>query len=120
MLLLSSVAARRARLAGAAPRESLAAESHYLATTVAELMPDEPEARGLLALMLLTESRRPARTAADGSLVRLGDQDRARWDRALIDEGHALAEVGGLRRPFLPGGAGADHDQVEGVIGHGV
>ena len=50
-------------------------------------MPDEPEAVGLLALMLLTEARRPARTAADGSMIRLADQDRTRWDRALIAEG---------------------------------
>ena len=50
-------------------------------------MPDEPEAVGLLALMLLTEARRPARTAADGSMVRLADQDRTRWDRALDRRG---------------------------------
>jgi RNA polymerase sigma-70 factor (ECF subfamily) len=53
-------------------------------------MPDEPEVLGLLALMLLTEARRPARTAPDGSLVLLPDQDRSRWDRALIAEGYAL------------------------------
>ena len=46
-------------------------------------MPDEAEAHGLLALLLLTEARRPARTAADGSLVRLADQDRSLWDCAL-------------------------------------
>jgi len=53
-------------------------------------MPDEPEVMGLLALLLLTDSRRAARTSADGSLVRLADQDRRRWDRWLIDEGQAL------------------------------
>ena len=53
-------------------------------------MPDEPEVLGLLALLLLTESRRAARTAADGSLVLLPDQDRTRWDRALIAEGQDL------------------------------
>jgi RNA polymerase sigma-70 factor, ECF subfamily len=53
-------------------------------------MPDEPEALGLLALMLLTESRRAARTGPDGTLVLLADQDRARWDRALIAEGQDL------------------------------
>jgi RNA polymerase sigma-70 factor (ECF subfamily) len=53
-------------------------------------MPDEPEAAGLLALLLLTESRRSSRTRADGSLVLLADQDRSRWDRALINEGHAI------------------------------
>ena len=57
---------------------------------LADLMPDEPEALGLLALLLLTESRRPARTAPDGSIVLLPDQDRALWDRTLIEEGQAL------------------------------
>ena len=52
-------------------------------------MPDDPEVAGLLALMLLTEARRPARYV-DGALVPLGEQDRSRWDRALIAEGHAL------------------------------
>ncbi len=53
-------------------------------------MPDEPEVTGLLALMLLTESRRQARTGPDGVLVLLADQDRTRWDRSLIAEGQAL------------------------------
>ncbi len=53
-------------------------------------MPDEPEAMGLLALMLLTESRRAARTGPDGALVLLADQDRTRWDRGLIAEGQDL------------------------------
>ena len=53
-------------------------------------MPDEPEAQGLLALLLLLHARRAARTAADGSLVRLAEQDRRRWDRSLIAEGQAL------------------------------
>jgi len=55
-----------------------------------ELMPDEPEALGLLALMLLTEARRPARTDASGALVVLADQDRSAWDAELLGEGHAL------------------------------
>src|SRR5690606_9895665 len=50
----------------------------------------EPEVVGLLALMLLTEARRPARVGRGGELVVLAEQDRSRWDRALIDEGHAL------------------------------
>src|SRR4030088_2282082 len=54
-------------------------------------MPDEPEAAGLLALLLLTESRRASRMGADGSLVLLGDQDRRRSDRDLIEEGQAIA-----------------------------
>jgi RNA polymerase sigma-70 factor (ECF subfamily) len=53
-------------------------------------MPDEPEVMGLLALMLLTDARRPARTTGTGELVLLADQDRGRWDRALIAEGQDL------------------------------
>jgi RNA polymerase sigma-70 factor, ECF subfamily len=71
-------------------RVDLAAEALRLARLLVELMPDEPEARGLLALLLLSESRRPARVAADGSLVRLADQDRSSWDRPLIAEGRAI------------------------------
>jgi RNA polymerase sigma-70 factor (ECF subfamily) len=56
-------------------------------------MPDEPEAAGLLALMLLSEARRPARTGPDGSMVRLVDQHRALWDRMLIAEGHKLVRA---------------------------
>jgi RNA polymerase sigma-70 factor (ECF subfamily) len=74
-------------------RTELGAEALRLARLLAELMPDEPEVLGLLALLLLTESRRPARTAADGTLVRLADQDRARWDRALIAEGQDLVRA---------------------------
>jgi len=68
----------------------LCAEGIRLARTLAALMPDEPEVAGLLALLLLTESRRASRTRADGSLVLLGEQDRSRWDRALIAEGQAI------------------------------
>jgi RNA polymerase sigma-70 factor (ECF subfamily) len=71
-------------------RAGLCAEAVRLARLLAELMPDEPEVLGLLALLLLTESRRPARTAPDGALVRLADQDRSRWDAALVAEGQAL------------------------------
>jgi RNA polymerase sigma-70 factor (ECF subfamily) len=56
-----------------------------------ELLP-EPEAKGLLALMLLNDSRREARTSADGEIILLEHQDRSRWDRALIDEGRTLVE----------------------------
>src|SRR5436190_15911595 len=68
-------------------RAELCTEAIRLARILAELMPDEPEVLGLLALLLLTESRRAARTADDGSIVLLRDQDRARWDRALIEAG---------------------------------
>jgi RNA polymerase sigma-70 factor (ECF subfamily) len=71
-------------------RSDLCAEGIRLARLLTELMPDEPEAVGLLALLLLTESRRAARTTPDGSIVLLGDQDRSQWDRALIDEGQSL------------------------------
>jgi RNA polymerase sigma-70 factor (ECF subfamily) len=71
-------------------REDLCAEAIRLARLLAELMPDEPEVVGLLALLLLTDSRRAARVAPDGALVLLADQDRGRWDRALIAEGQAL------------------------------
>jgi RNA polymerase sigma-70 factor (ECF subfamily) len=74
-------------------RVDLAREAIRLGRVLTELMPDEPEAVGLLALMLLTEARRPARTAADGSFVRLADQDRSRWDRMMIAEGHALVRA---------------------------
>ena len=71
-------------------RADLVSEAIRLARHTVELIPDEPEAWGLLALLLLIESRRSARTAPDGSLVLLVDQDRARWDRALVAEGQAL------------------------------
>src|SRR5207249_1945332 len=60
------------------------------AALLAELMAGEPEAMGLLALMLLVESRRTARTTPDGGLVLLADQDRGRWDRSLIAEGQGI------------------------------
>ncbi|WP_328557298.1 RNA polymerase sigma factor [Streptomyces sp. NBC_00358] len=71
-------------------REDLCAEALRLGRLLVELMPDEPEALGLLALMLLIEARRPARSTADGDLVLLADQDRTRWDRDRIAEGRAL------------------------------
>ena len=71
-------------------RDELATEAIRLTRILAELMPDEPEVQGLLALMLLARARTPARVDATGALVRLGDQDRSRWDRTLIDEGHAI------------------------------
>ena len=71
-------------------REDLCAEAIRLGRLLAELMPDEPEVMGLLALMLLIESRRAARTTPGGDLVRLADQDRDRWDRDLIAQGQAI------------------------------
>ena len=69
---------------------ALCAEAIRLARILAALMPDEPEVAGLLALLLLSESRRASRTGADGSLVLLGEQDRTQWDRALIHEGQTI------------------------------
>jgi RNA polymerase sigma-70 factor (ECF subfamily) len=74
-------------------RTDLSREAIRLGRVLTELMPDEPEPAGLLALMLLTEARRPARIAADGSMVRLADQDRSAWDTGLIAEGHALVRA---------------------------
>lgn len=74
-------------------RTDLSAEAVRLARVLVQLMPDEPEAVGLPALMLLTDARRPARLAVDGSMVRVADQDRSRWDRGLIDESHDLVRA---------------------------
>jgi RNA polymerase sigma-70 factor, ECF subfamily len=74
-------------------REDLCEEAIRLGRLLAELMPDEPEVMGLLALMLLVSSRRAARTTADGELVLLADQDRGRWDRDRIAEGQAIVRA---------------------------
>ncbi|MGH8924626.1 MAG: RNA polymerase sigma factor [Acidimicrobiia bacterium] len=73
-------------------RASLRSDAVRLARSLVALMPDEPEAAGLLALMLLSESRIPARTA-EGALVLLRDQDRTKWDRTMIEEGHAIVRA---------------------------
>jgi RNA polymerase sigma-70 factor (ECF subfamily) len=73
-------------------RDELCAEAIRLGRLLAELLPDESEVLGLLALMLLIEARRPARTTADGALVRLADQDRSQWDKGLIAEGQTLVQ----------------------------
>ncbi|MGC4851310.1 RNA polymerase sigma factor [Micromonospora sp. DT15] len=79
-----------ASTAGPLIRTDLCAEAIRLARELAALMPDEPEALGLLALLLLTEARRPARLGPTGDLVLLADQDRSLWNRQLITEGHDL------------------------------
>ncbi|GIG23570.1 RNA polymerase subunit sigma-24 [Cellulomonas chitinilytica] len=71
-------------------RADLTAEAIRLARLVRTLLPEDGEAAGLLALMLLTEARRPARVAASGELVPLDRQDRSAWDGALVAEGHRL------------------------------
>ena len=85
---------------GPPPRDELLDEAIRLGKVLALLMPDEPEVLGLLALMLLHDSRRATRTAPDGALVPLEEQDRARWDRGRIDEGKRVLERAlRLRRP---------------------
>ena len=74
-------------------RADLCAEAIRLGRLLAGLMPDEPEVAGLLALMLLAQSRQAARTTADGGLVLLADQDRGRWDRELVAEGQAIVRA---------------------------
>ncbi len=78
---------------GALVRADLCAEAIRLCRVLVQLMPDEPEPAGLLALTLLTEARRTARTDAGGALVRLADQDRSRWDTALVEEGRAIVRA---------------------------
>ena len=78
----------------------LCVEAIRLARLLAGLRPGDPEVLGLLALLLLTDARRPARAAADGRIILLPDQDRSRWDRAKISEGtQILDQAVGLRRP---------------------
>ena len=81
-------------------RKELCDEAIRLGRLLVELMPDEPEALGLLALMILIDARRAARTDAAGDLITLEEQDRSRWDRARIVEGSALVERSlRMRRP---------------------
>jgi RNA polymerase sigma-70 factor (ECF subfamily) len=82
-------------------RHELSAEAIRLARVLASMLPDEPEATGLLALMLLHDARRDARVSETGDLVLLEDQDRARWDAARIDEGQDL--VAGAMAMGRPG-----------------
>ena len=82
-----------AATAGSLLRLDLCAEAIRLARVLAELMPDEPEAQGLLALLLLLHGRSAARVTADGSLIRLAEQDRRLWDRSLVAEGQAITRA---------------------------
>ncbi len=97
---------------------ALSGEAIRLTRWLRRLLPDEPEVAGLLALMLLTDARRPARTAPDGvSLVPMAEQDRSRWDRAVIDEGTALVAAAlaqGCTGPYqLQAAIAAVHDEAE-------
>ena len=98
-------------------RRELCAEAIRLARLLTKLMPDEPEVLGLLALMLLHDARRDARTSAEGELVLLDDQERSRWDRAKIEEGRELVERALLARrpgPYqLQAAIAALHDEAD-------
>ncbi len=97
-------------------RRELCAEAIRLARVLVDLMPDEPDALGLLALMLLHDARRDARVGSEGELVLLADQDRGRWDRSQIEEGSALLERAlRMRRPGpyqLQAAIAAVHDEA--------
>jgi RNA polymerase sigma-70 factor (ECF subfamily) len=97
-------------------RRELSAEAIRLARTVVSLLPDEPEAAGLLALMLLHDARREARVGPAGELVLLEDEDRSRWDQDRIAEGRALVErvlPGGRVGPYqLQAAIAALHDEA--------
>ena len=98
-------------------RGDLTSEAIRLAREVHRLLPDHGEAAGLLALMLLTDARRAARTGPNGALVPLADQDRSRWDRAAIDEGaalvaHTLATTTRLGPYQLQAAIAAVHDEA--------
>jgi RNA polymerase sigma-70 factor (ECF subfamily) len=102
-------------------RPQLAEEAIRLGASLAEMMPDEAEVQGLLALMLLTESRRAARLR-DGELVLLADQDRALWDSARIEAGlaalqraRALRGTGGLDGPHPSGGPYTIQAEIAGL-----
>ena len=98
-------------------RPELTSEAIRLTRAVHRLLPDDGEVTGLLALMLLTDARRPARTRPDGSLVPLAEQDRSRWDRAGISEGVALisrALTGAPLGPYqLQAAIAAIHDEAD-------
>jgi predicted RNA polymerase sigma factor len=102
-------------------RPDLSGEAIRLARWLRRLLPDDPEVATLLALMLLTEARRPARTSPGGELIPLAEQDRGRWDQALIAEGvalvtGALAAGGKAVGPYqLQAAIAAVHDEAEDV-----
>ncbi len=98
-------------------RSELSAEAIRLTRMVHASLPDDPEVAGLLALMLLNEARRPARTGRGGELVPLPEQSRSRWDRALIAEGVALVSAalpkGAVGEYQLQAAIAAVHDEAE-------
>ena len=99
-------------------RADLCAEAIRLARVLIEVMPNEPEAKGLLALLLLTDARRPARTDAEGEMVLLADQDRSLWDRERIAEGlrvYAAARTSGPSPYVVQAAIAAEHARADGA-----
>lgn len=98
-------------------RAELTGEAIRLARTVHRLLPDDGEVAGLLALMLLTDARRAARTGPDGALIPLAEQDRGRWNREYVEEGVALVTDALARTPLGPyqlqAAIAAVHDEAE-------
>ena len=103
-------------------RPDLTAEAIRLARDLLRLVPDDGEVAGLLALMLLVDARRPARTGPDGALVPLAEQDRTRWDRRAIAEGVALVTASLASKPLGPyqlqAAIAAVHDEAPTRRGH--
>ena len=103
-------------------RSELTREAIRLTRAVHALLPDDGEVAGLLALMLLTDARRPARTRADGTLIALAEQDRGLWNRADIEEGTALitdALAHATLGPYqLQAAIAAVHDEAPARAGH--
>ena len=97
-------------------RVDLASEAIRLARAVRHLLPDDPEVAGLLALMLLTDARRAARTGPDGEIIPLDEQDRTLWDRAAIAEGVELVSQtlsrGAIGAYQLQAAIAAVHDEA--------
>jgi predicted RNA polymerase sigma factor len=100
-------------------RADLAVEALRLTRALHQSLPDDPEVAGLLALILLTDARRPARTGPRGELVPLGEQDRSRWDKGMVDEGVALVEAalarGSVGEYQLQAAIAAVHDEASGA-----
>src|SRR4029453_16959664 len=102
-------------------RGELTREAIRLPRALHALRPEDGEVAGLLALMLLTDARRPARAHADGTLIALADQDRSLWSRAYIEEGTALITAALARAPLGPyqlqAAIAAVHDEAGGAAG---
>jgi RNA polymerase sigma-70 factor, ECF subfamily len=103
--------------AGGGAGVDLCAEAIRLARSLREMVPGEPEPAGLLALLLLTEARRPGRFTTDGRLVLLAEQDRSTWDQTLIAEGVALLDPGATGRYQLQAAIAACHSTAPAAAG---